>query len=117
MTVTFSVRGLDVDWEDSSTYVNVSNVNARALLEWLGLEPGEFLTGSVSSSELAARCRRRLWTNVARNEDPGTPPRVDRRPSRCTVYDSGRPVGYLLLRTEQLLALTQLQPEGTIDFG
>ena len=117
MTVTFSVRGLDVDWDDPSTFVNVSNVNARALLEWLGLEPGEFLHGSVSSSELAALCRRRLWGNVARNEDPGTPGHEDRRPMRCPVFYAGRPPGYLRLRTEQLLLLAQRRPDGTIDFG
>ena len=117
MSVTFSIRGAFFDWDDSRTYLNVSNVNARALLEWLGLEADEALTGSVRCSELAARCRRRLWGNVARNEDPGESPFVERGTAGAVLFVGGRRPGYLRERTEQLLALAMSDPEGIIDFG
>ena len=71
MSVTFSVRGQRSDLGNPSTYLNACNANAYDLLRWLGL-PSLELHGSAAASEVAARCRRRLW-DEPRNHDPELP--------------------------------------------
>jgi hypothetical protein len=72
MSVTFAAQSVLVDEDDSSSYLNISNVNARELLTWLGLSPDDDLDGECAVLDLAARCRRRLWP-IPRNEDAGVP--------------------------------------------
>jgi hypothetical protein len=99
MSVTFSIEGQRPDYDDPSTFVNLSNVNAADLLEWLAL-PRD-LWGQIDARELAARCRRRLW-DVPRNHDPGRAPIVQGRLVTC-----GRFAGYLRERTADILRLAE----------
>jgi hypothetical protein len=107
MSVTFSPTGHKHSCENpfecpvcSVLHLNVSNANARALLQWLDLEYGD-LWGEINASELAAKCRRRLWPEE-RNIDPGVPAVEEGR-----VIDCGRRPGYLPERTAQLLKLAE----------
>lgn len=56
MSVTFQIYA-----SPGTPTLNVTNTNARALLEILGFELGPALVGEVPASELAARARRLLW--------------------------------------------------------
>lgn len=75
--------------------------DALDLLAWLGLDRPEF--GAVPASDLAARCRRRLWP-MPRNVDPASPP---------------RPAGTLRSMTARLLELCEAAPSasGPVIFG
>ena len=95
--------------------LNLSNVNAVALLLWLGYRRDEIETAGcrLPARDLAARCRRRLWPE-RRNEDPGIAPAVDRAPGRATVIDCGRPAGYCQERAGQLLELADIAGDGDV---
>jgi hypothetical protein len=117
MSVTFTIHESShcrFSWhctECATFEVNVTNVNAVDLLQWLGLEPTP--TGSIAPSELAARCRRRLWPEP-RNLDPGVPGHVEGRVTFC-----GRAEGYLRQRTRELLRLAEraIATSGRIEWA
>lgn len=105
MSVTFSVTGVpDRD-------LNLSQLNAIDLLRWLGFELRgmEDLYGSMSVTEMAARCRRRLW-DVPRNYDPELPGSCESSGGARLLF-AGRPAGYLRRRTTELLELLEAAPE------
>lgn len=111
MSVSFIIRGHD-DQE-----INVSNANARDLLEWLRVTfDEECIAGSIRASELAARCRRRLWPEFA-EANTGRETVIDAAPGRATLISCGRDPDYLQRRTEQLLALCELDLNAEVHFG
>ena len=91
--------------DESAAGLNLSNANAADLLAWLGYERDE-LAGELAGSDLAARCRRRLWPE-ARNIDPGRETVTHASPGCATVIECGRPQGYLRDRAAQLLKLAE----------
>jgi hypothetical protein len=106
MSVTFENTAVELDYEDPSTYVNLSNSNARELIDWLKLsmDTSEDLWGRMPAREVAARCKRRLWPEK-RNCDPARATRDTKRPGKCRITEMGRPEGYLRMRTADLLQL------------
>lgn len=114
MSVTFEADGVEVDIEDQSTYLNLGNENARLFLAWLGFPKlAEDLYGEVLASELAARCRRRLWPEQY-NHDPGREGSVVNTPGHATLYDQGRRPGYLQEKAALLLRLAERAADGKI---
>ena len=110
MSITFFVTG-----QDSDADMNLSNSNAWALLEWIGITPDH--GGSIPAQELAALIRRRLWPEVRERGDEGTAPSVDAAPGHCTLIDCGRVAGYFQARASQLIQLADAAGEGTIAWG
>jgi hypothetical protein len=110
MSITFFVAG-----QDSYADMNLSNSNAWALLEWIGITPDH--GGSIPARELAALTRRRLWPEVRERGDEGIAPSVDTAPGRCTLIDCGRVAGYFQGRASQLLQLADAAGDGTIAWG
>lgn len=115
MSVTFTPSNpdgralLDCTCDDLScvactSSLNLANGNAADLLRWLGLPATSELYGEITASDLAARCRRRLWPET-RNEDPEIPGAIHKAPGVATVITSERPALYLRTRTERLLAM------------
>jgi hypothetical protein len=95
--------------------VNVCNANARDLLHWLGLPVDEY--GQVPASDLAARCRRRLW-DEPRNHDAAVSA-DDRLAATGLAADDrvvmqGRRPGYLRHQTERLLAVAVVAGDGLV---
>lgn len=80
--------------------INMANQNAMDVLVWLDI-PVDYM-GEIDATELAAKCRRRLW-DVDRNHDPGIP-EVQLAPN---VVQCERRPGYLRGRTEELLKLAE----------
>ena len=93
MSVTFSIRGTKVDYEnpEPGTYVNLANGNAARVLEALGLLDGE-LCGEVRGTNLVYLCDRALSSNT---EDGGTPDVVDATPGSAKVVYFGLRPGYM----------------------
>jgi hypothetical protein len=115
MSVFIEILGGKTDFDDQTTYLNPSNANGRDLLRWLGYDELADMDqpyGELVASELAARCRRRLWPE-ARNSDPGREggevPGLSAR-----VIDCGRRPGYLEEKVEQLLHLAEKAGDGKI---
>jgi hypothetical protein len=108
MSVTFSINHRRTD--DDEHWMDLANVNAARLLEWLGILV-DHLVGEMPAREVAALCRRRLWPEP-RNFDPATPDEVSGR-----MYCFGRPAGYLRQRTAELLELAELAGDGLISWG
>lgn len=96
---------------DVTAEINLSNANARDLMSWLDLPRDD--CGEMKASELAARCRRRLWPED-RNDDEGREGFVDASPGRATLIDCGRSPGYLRQRTEQLLRVCERAGEAFV---
>ena len=96
--------------------VNVGQGNDMELLRWLGIQP-EY-SGSIKATELAAKCRRRLW-DVDRNHDPAMPPEDSGGPgtghARGVFF--GREPGYLRARTRELLKLAERAGEHFVSWG
>lgn len=103
-TITFVIAG-DTEYAESdpSSYMLLSERDARDLLKWLG-EPGD-VWGVIQSKEMAARCRRRLWPE-ARNHDPALvgQERVVRGVKRAVP---AREAGFLRTKTEEMLRLCE----------
>lgn len=113
MSVDFHVEGEHFDPEapqDHSVWINLCNRNAGDLLTWLWI-PHDGLFGSIKGTELAARCRRRLW-DVPQNHDQGLETVTDGR-----VTDCGREDDYLRTRTQWLLAMAERAGERMVLFG
>jgi hypothetical protein len=115
MSVTFRVKGERANWETGENFLNLSNVNAREVLAWLGYEIGEGLLGELDARELAARCRRRLW-NEPRNHDPELPGWEGRGAGGVRVVQFARRPGYLREKTEALLKLAERAGEGAVAY-
>lgn len=100
MSVTFSLG------REDERSLNLAQLNAIDLLRWLGIPVRDEtdLYGSMPASELAARCRRRLW-DEPRNYDPELPGSTTQVPGGPVVVSIGRRAGYLREKTEALLAL------------
>ena len=96
--ITFLISG-DGEFgrERPYTFVQLSEPDARDLLEWLSYEASDF--GYMEASELRARCVRRLLP-IPRNFDPAI---AERHVGGATV--AGRGAGYLRSKTEELLRL------------
>ena len=109
MSVTFQIEGERADLETGANYLNLANGNAAELLRWLGLEDGNY--GAIRSTDLAARCRRRLWPEK-RNEDPGREGAENGR-----VIDCGRRAGYLPEKAADLLKLCERAGHRRIVWG
>lgn len=84
--------------------MNLGSVNALDLLEWLGMPRVEY--GHVKATELAAKCRRRLW-DEERNHDPVVEGFERKTPGRATLVSFGRDAGYLRNKTERLLQICE----------
>lgn len=114
MSVTFFIP----DSSHPEHELNVSNANARSILEWLGYsqEASGDLCGEMPARALAARCQRRLWPE-ARNVDAGVAPEVVQTPGRATLVECGRDAGYLNDRTQKLLHLATAAGTGVVHFG
>jgi hypothetical protein len=110
MSITFFVAG-----QDSDADINLSNVNAWALLEWIGITPDH--DGSIPARELAALTRRRLWPELRARGDEGIAPIVDTTRGGATFVDCGRRAGYFQERASQLLQLADMAGDGTIAWG
>jgi hypothetical protein len=115
--IRFMIAG-DLEYSEKrpETFVELDEENSNDLLHWLGMEPDNF--GCVEASDLAARCRRRLWP-MARNVDPEIAPHSERSGgSAIRLMVGGRPEGYLHARTEELLKLAERAGfEGQILFS
>lgn len=109
MSVTYHVEGERSDFERPETFVNMHIGNAADVAEWLGLD--EWRYGEIEASELAARCRRRLWPE-ARNQDPGVEGSESGR-----VITGGRRAGYLPEKAAELLALCERAGDKRIVWG
>lgn len=113
MSITFSIRGESYDVDDSKTYMNLSNVNAKELYIRLGFDTfaGECF-GEMRARELAGLCRREL-TPTKRCLDVGLPPHNERG-----YTFAGRPAGRINMRIKELLDLCERAGDlGLISWG
>jgi hypothetical protein len=122
MSVSFVNSSVPVRWTDEGeplnpeAYLNVSNANAKELLDWLDIyRTDNGLIGDIPAKTLAAKCRRRLWPEP-RNLDPFKPGKHTKRPGHGAVIEMPREEGYLQGRTKRLLELCELDLKGTIFF-
>lgn len=101
--------------------LNLANTNARALLEWLGLDEycddGD-LFGDAPATEVVARCNRRLW-DEPRNYDQAVPTVESGGPGtgQCLAIEHGRDAGYLRDRTRDLLFIAQCAGEHRVSWA
>lgn len=93
MSVTFSIRGIKVDYEnpEPGTYINLANSNAREVLEHLG-QFGDELYGELRGTELVRLCEVALKSNIF---DGGTDDLEEATVGYATVIQCGRRPGYL----------------------
>lgn len=118
MSVDFCIKDEHYDVEapqDHSLHINLCNANARELLDWLEIAH-EDLFGQIKGTELAAKCRRRLW-DEARNHDPAKEGEVTKTPGQATLINCGREEDYLRFRTQWLLAMAERAGERMVHFG
>lgn len=90
---------------------NLSNMNARGFLDFIGVPANEELYGSMPARDLLPLCRRALWPELA-SRDEGTP-----TVETGNVILCGRPAGYLQTRAAQLLELCELAGDTEISWG
>jgi hypothetical protein len=112
VSIDFSIAG--PDYSDEET-LNLSNMNALGLLEWIGVAPD--YCGSIAAKDLAASIRRRLWPEHRQRRDEGVTVQISALPGRCTVVDCGREAGYFQKRARTLLALAEKAQDGHICWG
>lgn len=87
------------------TELNVSNVNARDLLAFLGLDlegDNDDLYGQILAKDLEVLCRRRLMVASVKGNDPALPTTEEGNFINC-----GRGEGYLVEKTKVLLKIAQ----------
>lgn len=124
MSVTFWNPENPAEYNDDYEHVgggmeyNLSNTNARELLDFLGVETEDDLCGSILAKDLEVVCRRKLMVMSAKGEDPEIPETALRtvpgsRESRATFIMCRREAGYLVNRTMDLLALAQQRKSDT----
>lgn len=94
--------------------VNMANANALEWMQWVGIAV-EY-SGEINASDLAAKCRRRLW-NEARNYDPALDHHEINEPGRVRVIIAGRDRGYLRNRTEAMLKVCEKAGDRMISWG
>lgn len=100
MSVSFTIAGASQDVGD----INVSNVNARAILEYLGIDNPE-LYGNMRSFEFRNLCKKAI-ERLLINGDKGVKTTVQKFDNGPLVIDHGRPEGYLIKRIKGLYDLT-----------
>jgi len=119
MSVSFDIAGYEWDTDEDGCscpprhmYVNLSNLNARDFLNWLGL--GESLWGEMKARDLSAVLRRRLWPERRRVGDTGMVAMVAVGRRGAVLADCGRAPGRLAEHAERLLALAECAGDGVI---
>lgn len=90
MSITFSPSN-DYDKE----CLNVSNSNAYAILEVLGIEP--YYCGSIEASELIEKI-----DSVTSVQSAVVEPTIEQIPGHATIIDCGRTEEYLIRRLREL---------------
>lgn len=100
MSVSFTIAGVSQDDAD----INLSNANARAILEYLGIDNPE-LYGDMRSFELRNLCMKAI-ERLLINGDKGVKTTVQKFEDGPLVVDYGRPEGYMIRRIKQLYDLT-----------
>lgn len=91
--------------------MNLANENAYDLMRWLDLTADCY--GETRATELAARCRRRLW-DEARNHDTGREAYEEKVVNGPRFVVMGRMPGYLREKTEKLLKIAEAAGEGMV---
>lgn len=88
--------------------LNYSSANAEDVLRWLGVDPRteDGLCGDIKGTELAAKCRRRLWPEK-RNETPAVESTDVKRPGQCRIIMGSREANYHQERARELLVLAE----------
>lgn len=110
MSVTFSVRGQVPDYETDHGWINLSGVNARAVLDALGIEGGPDLCGEIRGRELRLACETYLAKPTADAPKLGV---IEAR-----FVEFGRRSGYVSDRVKALLGLAALAGDlGIISFS
>ena len=96
--------------------VNVGYSYDMELLRWLWITPEP--CGHIKATELAAKCRRRLW-DEPRNHDPAIEGSDTGGPGtgQCRSIYFGRREGYLRMRTEELLKIAELAGDHYVFWG
>lgn len=99
--------------------LNVSNSNGSDLLRWLGISECPAPMGDIKGTDLAARCRRRLW-DEDRNFDPELT--AEERAEMLGIDLGGRvitttrPAGYLRDKTKLLLKIAEQAGDDTVSW-
>jgi hypothetical protein len=115
MGIEFTIKGQRMDYETGANYVQMSNSNARMVLEYLGIAFD--YCGEIPVKELKPLCMRRTW-KVARNETPAIEPSEEQLPGQCKVIFGGLPENYEQEKAKSLLKLCELAGEdGVIQWG
>ena len=84
--------------------LNMANTNAMDWLRWMDLAASS--CGEIKASELAARCRRRLW-DESRNDDPAIPGDVYKIEGGPRVIVCDRRPHYLRDQTARMLKICE----------
>lgn len=103
MSVTFCLRGADIDWEapGDGSYLNLGQESAREILTLLGFQDeGEEMYGEVRGVILRAACKKALENLTQDGPRLGV---VDKTPGKCAYYLLPRRPGYLKEKLNQLL--------------
>lgn len=120
MSILFNIR--DHQWPidqdglrlpPASMFVQLSNVNAREFLDWLGLHDAE-LWGEMPAHQLAPLLRRRLWPANRQRGNAARPGYIERASHGLTVICCGRSAERLAECAERLLALAEHARDGII---
>ena len=82
----------------------MANANAREWLAWVGLAGTDW--GQIQASDLAARCRRRLW-NEERNHDPAVEGSEHQVPGHARLIVPDRRPDYLREQTARVLKICE----------
>ena len=98
MSMTFYVAE-----EQDGPEVNMSNGNAWAVLEFIGVEPD--YGGEIDAEELVALCAQKLIRDTAAPPAPGVPVTETQIPGGARIINWGRPEGYREARTLDLFKL------------
>jgi hypothetical protein len=93
-----------LDFETDAAHLNIASANARSFLAFLGLEPGEHLSGEVGMPE-ARRAIMRARATFERRVGGFTRRGTDtKRPGLCRVIEGGIDAGYFARRIDDFEA-------------